>query len=149
MTRIVMMQTCHYIHMSRTSLLKDCQGPNSDLFCVGGSRQQHPDHIFCCGIIFFGMVGSQDKMKQNSKAFFKIQKIDILGPFFHFSPLYLCIVFFFNIFFFQFRRFQGHFSIFYISFLILQVTIFDMGTNQFCLKGSYDTRKKFLNNLEN
>ena len=24
---------------ARTSLLKDCQGPNSDLFCVGGSRQ--------------------------------------------------------------------------------------------------------------
>ena len=52
-----------YLSIPRTSLLKDCQGQNYDLFCVGGSRRQHPDHIFCCGIIFFGMVGPQDKMK--------------------------------------------------------------------------------------
>merc|ERR1711923_499494 len=29
--------TVKTMDLPRTSLLKDCQGPNSDLFCVGGS----------------------------------------------------------------------------------------------------------------
>ena len=53
----------------------------------------HPAHIFCPGILEFGIVVPWDKRRKNSKAFFKKMKIDIFRAIYSFLVVFFLFVF--------------------------------------------------------